>query len=1079
MWGRMALEHLSLACYHGATVIMSQEEYQQAARKEAWVPKADRVKISTTNMRIDPTMTHKEETYQVVLEIIKNTTFYKAFLVSADVPEIYMQQFWFTVTKIQKTNFYEFKLANKKCQFDVEVFRKALDICPRVQGKEFILPPSEKELLTFLIGLGYKGELTHLPQMFIDHMHQPWRTLASIINKCLSGKTTSNDRLRQSRVAIIWDVKFMPGSQIHTFSSTISIYSLRLVLKSTTLCLHTIRICNVDYAIKQSETYKSFINYSTSLVPPKKTRGKGSQGKKSNVTPKPVSVEVSNESDLDPFRRRTSSKRISKKKVSISADDNIIPELDVDLELGNSMSLTKAIEEDAARQVHPTHKWIVTKSDPEASGDLYDPLDQYAVSIKEDTTYMCMPFIKDHKGNEIQYAISRNDQYAVFKPYRNKIFWKISNVVSTPRNPQYAVSKTLDRPQLKKGKREIMPCPRFTKVIINHFLSIHKFVPKALPSGLHIITDDGVLSRMKFVRIGEDVQEYGRENPDAMLTDAIKQSENYKAFISYSIGLVPLKKTKGKGSQGKKSTITPKPTSVEVSDEFEPEPARRQNGEAAEEEAARQVHATREQIITESDLKLARRIPSGIALRDTSSVSKKISPDPSQKLKGIQTLTAKEQLAAATMQALKANSKSNRSQTHTVSSSEGTGVSPGVLDESTVIISTSSEGTGTKPGVPDEVIALLKLKLTLQLIRVQKKRVNILRKKPLMRKYNGTDNEFVHGDEYVHDNIDEEINDAKDDETEKDDEEITDAEKTEVTKVDLEQARKPPLTSSSLYVSSSFGNQFLNLSSDTSLFVIPEPTVLSPILKIPTVTLETTPPHPHSVSNITPILQQTTTPIRTPPITTETPLVTTVLDLLPTIAQRVSVLEKDVQELKQVDHSATILASVRSQVPLAVNEYLGSSLGDALHKALYTLKSLDRNSLRKKLRRSSFNKYPVHKALYHALIESLLADKEGMDQVVVNSLKKKRQHDDQDEDPSAGPNQGKNTKRRRTKEYESSKKSSTSKDTSKGNSPPKISKSDKSVHAKESVVKTSEEVNLDAATKNVVNDADQPQDDSK
>ncbi|GKC63188.1 hypothetical protein Tco_1095786, partial [Tanacetum coccineum] len=34
-------------------------------------------------------------------------------------------------------------------------------------------------------------------------MHQPWRTLATIINKCLSGKTSSNDRLRQLRVAIL------------------------------------------------------------------------------------------------------------------------------------------------------------------------------------------------------------------------------------------------------------------------------------------------------------------------------------------------------------------------------------------------------------------------------------------------------------------------------------------------------------------------------------------------------------------------------------------------------------------------------------------------------------------------------------------------------------------------------------------------------------------------------------------------------------------------------------------------------------------------------------------------------------
>ncbi|GJW53248.1 hypothetical protein Tco_0097333 [Tanacetum coccineum] len=125
-----------------------------------------------------------------------------------------MQQFWHIVTKIKESTFYEFRLANKKCQFDVEVFLKALDTCPRVQGKEFIEPPSEEELLTFLIGLGYKGELTHLPKMLIDHMHQPWRTLESIINKCLSRNTTRNDRLHQSRVAIIWGMFYKKNVDI-------------------------------------------------------------------------------------------------------------------------------------------------------------------------------------------------------------------------------------------------------------------------------------------------------------------------------------------------------------------------------------------------------------------------------------------------------------------------------------------------------------------------------------------------------------------------------------------------------------------------------------------------------------------------------------------------------------------------------------------------------------------------------------------------------------------------------------------------------------------------------------------------
>nr|GEY31646.1 hypothetical protein [Tanacetum cinerariifolium] len=158
---------------------MNQEQIQQATRDEALVPTADRVKISTTNMRIDPTLTQKEEPYQVILDIIKNSSCYNAFLITADVPKIYMQQFWFTVKKI-------------------------LRICPRVPDEEFVKPSSEESLLTFLIKLGYKGHLNQLSSMFVDHMHQPWRTLATIINKCLSWKTSSNGRLRQSGVGILW-----------------------------------------------------------------------------------------------------------------------------------------------------------------------------------------------------------------------------------------------------------------------------------------------------------------------------------------------------------------------------------------------------------------------------------------------------------------------------------------------------------------------------------------------------------------------------------------------------------------------------------------------------------------------------------------------------------------------------------------------------------------------------------------------------------------------------------------------------------------------------------------------------------
>ncbi|GJW36330.1 hypothetical protein Tco_0059250 [Tanacetum coccineum] len=64
--------------------------------------------------------------------------------------------------------------------------------------------------------------------------------------------------------------------------------------------------------------------YSTGQIPPKKSRGKGSQGKKS-ADPIEESVDVSDVSEPEPLiRRKTSSRRVTKKKATISVDDNIL-----------------------------------------------------------------------------------------------------------------------------------------------------------------------------------------------------------------------------------------------------------------------------------------------------------------------------------------------------------------------------------------------------------------------------------------------------------------------------------------------------------------------------------------------------------------------------------------------------------------------------------------------------------------------------------------------------------------------------------------------------------------------------------
>ncbi|GJS70370.1 hypothetical protein Tco_0703211 [Tanacetum coccineum] len=304
-----------------------QETQQVAARDEKWVPSAERVKISSTNIRMETTVPQKEETFQVVIDIVKNSMCFKAFTISADILEIFMQQFWYTIKKVQDTDSYEFLLANKKCTVNAEVFRTILNICPRVEGVDFTDVPDDDTTLTFLIDLGYKGPLNRHTNMFVDHMHQPWRTLAAIINKCLSRKIASNDKLRKSRIDILKEMRSKRENMTYPRFTKIII----------------------NHFLKQHNSLTNLNHKHYHII------------KDDGIETVDVSEEF--EAEPEPAKKKTASRRVVKKKVTLSVDDNIISnDPDAALELAKSISQTKAEEAEAARKVHGTHARIVTKS---------------------------------------------------------------------------------------------------------------------------------------------------------------------------------------------------------------------------------------------------------------------------------------------------------------------------------------------------------------------------------------------------------------------------------------------------------------------------------------------------------------------------------------------------------------------------------------------------------------------------------------------------------------------------------------------------------------------------------------------
>ncbi|GJT26104.1 hypothetical protein Tco_0906379 [Tanacetum coccineum] len=456
-------------------------------------------------------------------------------------------------------------------------------------------------------------------------------------------------------------------------------------------------------------------------------------------------------------------------------------------------------------------------------------------------------------------------------------------------------------------------------------------------------------------------------------------------FIKYSTGQIPPKKSRDKGLKGKKSADDSQET-IDVSEESEPEPehtikktsSKRRvkkkvtlsaadniisddldaalelgksisQTKAEEAEAARQVHATHARIVTESEKKKSGgRSYKSIVIQDTPSAPKSKPATSKSKLKGVPSLTPTEQEAANIMQALEESKKISRRQPD----------SEHFDDDNDDVEKNDKDGDADEEG--DDHVSDTQdaddedVETESDEDDIYKYKIRVHKDEDVEMKDDEVE-EFDKGEEKV-------INAAKEE-----------AKKTSEAKDDTKKSELP-LSSSSLSVSSGFGDQFLKLSSDSSLVstvkdstntdvsslldipiqqetpqtqspsvqkvpisVILEITNLPPIPEIITETLVLTAFPSHLVTLIISSIQRTPTPIITLTITTDALTVTTTIpesNALIAVELKVAKLEKDVPELKIVDYSTEALSILKSQVPSVVDNYLGSKVGDVFQKEL-------------------------------------------------------------------------------------------------------------------------------------------------
>ncbi|GKC30224.1 hypothetical protein Tco_1037518 [Tanacetum coccineum] len=543
-------------------------------------------------------------------------------------------------------------------------------------------------------------------------------------------------------------------------------------------------------------------------------------------------------------------------------------------------------------------------------------------------------------------------------------------------------------------KQEKMYYPRFSKAIIQHFISKAKSISMRNRLFIHIVRDD---SNTK------EYQVYGALIPKEMTNRKMRTSTAYTTYLAFAIGAASPKKArkfKKPTSPSEKKTLLAveelvkkpannpatrrQPTGVQIRDtpgvsvskKKAPAKAERSKGIELLSKAA----TLKEALLSDLLFLIIGEVifEAGVQIRDTPgvSVSKKKAPAKAERSKGIELLSKAAILKEALLKKVIKRIKRETDIHQAGGSSEGAGLNQRFLmskkasqltqEDSDDDNNDDDQQSDDEQNVSDNP-------------RTSDEEEDEFVHTP--DDYVPTDNENIHDEEYdrinkeMYSDVNVELKDTDLEGKGKDDKEMTDAEKVDAGKENVNQEVKEATIS-----------------------------------------------------------------------TTSAPDSST----LTAIHQRLSELENEVKTLRNIDHSSAIRAAIKSEVLTIVKEYLGTSLDDTLHKVIqkhttklikehfvladavevpqqqhkphksaadirnikmeqagkqqetkYTITSSDSAELQEfdqkitlfatMTKTKSFNKNTKYKALYHALMESIIKDEDAMDKGVAEGLKKRTQ----------------------------------------------------------------------------------------
>ncbi|GJV89110.1 hypothetical protein Tco_1533048, partial [Tanacetum coccineum] len=173
-------------------------------------------------------------------------------------------QFWNTMKYDKKTGVYSYQVDEQWFNLSADLLRNALEITPVDPAHPFELPLASQTVIDFVNQLGYPEPVEFVSNIRVNYVYQPWRAILSLINLCLTGKTSGNDKPRHPRIYYLAsknNIQRRPESAVHHTRDDFLLGNLKFVPKGETKEVFGMAIPKqlITEAIQQSSYYQKYL----------------------------------------------------------------------------------------------------------------------------------------------------------------------------------------------------------------------------------------------------------------------------------------------------------------------------------------------------------------------------------------------------------------------------------------------------------------------------------------------------------------------------------------------------------------------------------------------------------------------------------------------------------------------------------------------------------------------------------------------------------------------------------------------------------------------------------------------------